>query len=42
MYYRFLATFHTEPKGWEDFFEFLSYTKTETKILAYKAVKEEK
>ena len=43
MYYRYLNTFHVEPKNWEDFFEFLSYTKTEAKVLLYnKALSEDK
>lgn len=38
LYYRYMATFHTEPEDWNNFFEFLSYTNTEAKVLAFKQV----
>ena len=42
MYYKYVNTLHVEPKDWTSLFEFLSYTKTEAKIMAYSQPKEDK
>ena len=34
-YYRYLDTFHTEPKSWNDLFEFFDFAKTQSKLNEY-------
>ena len=42
MYYKYVSTLHVEPKDWNSLFEFISYTNTESKVIAFTQALERK